>query len=168
MNTPVKRFTTLRTVASLISGVGYALGLMALAWAAFTLNAAEPYDDVVATSLTAGITFVGGIISAFVFIGLGKSIHVLLAIEENTRGSASTGGADHEWVKVDTDPLRYEYGRQDATQGHLTDVLAYVEQESPKSFRWSVYRGGSESKTAPGPATAKRRALDELQEHGAP
>ena len=84
-STPIKRFHFLRTIAGIIEFVGLAVGVLSVIGALYLLLESEPSADRVEVAVLAASTFVGGWATTLVFIATGKSIRVLLAIEENTR-----------------------------------------------------------------------------------
>ena len=67
-----------------------------------------------------------------------------------------------EWIKVVPDPLRYEYGRDNAGGAPIIDALAYVEQSRTSRFEWEAYTDPHFKGNAPDREAAQAEALKTL------
>lgn len=84
-STTTERFEGLHGIAGFIEFCGWAIAVLAVIFTLYVLGQIEPYSDRTALITVAASSFLGGSASALLFVGIGKTLKLLLAIEENTR-----------------------------------------------------------------------------------
>ena len=75
-------------------------------------------------------------------------------------------GKERAWIKVGSDPRRWEYGREnDSPFGpQMKDVLAYVEQERSGWFKWETYTDPHKIGAKPDRMQAQESAIEVLRD----